>query len=329
MESNFDKAKVGLLALHSMPTSKSSLISLTQFSKKNIELLFNESLLVKNNFNKKLETLKPTSNQKKTAALLFFEPSTRTRFSFEAACVRAGYHPMVLDAIQGTSLEKGESVLDTVLNIEAMRPDFFIIRASGSVELNKIEEQLGVPVINAGWGSVGHPTQALLDTLSLYEKWQTLENKKILFVGDIKHSRVVASHIELAKILNYEVGFCAPKDLLPDLPQDSQQKYFATLNDGLSWADAVMALRVQKERHGSHTFDLDSYQKNYGLNLNSIKNLRTEAWIMHPGPINYGVELEQNILTDKRSLILKQVENGVFLRETIIRKIEKIGRAHV
>lgn len=320
MESNFDKAKVGLLALQPMPTSKSSLISLSQFSKKNIELLFSESLLLKTNFkNKKPEALGPLPEQKKTAALLFFEASTRTRFSFEAACVRAGYHPMVLDSSRGTSLEKGESISDTIFNIEAMRPEFFVIRASSSVELDKIEKQLSVPVINAGWGSVGHPTQALLDALTLYEKWQTLENKKILFVGDIKHSRVVASHFELAKILNYQIGLCAPENFLPDMLQVSQR--FESLNEGLKWADAVMVLRVQKERHDDHIFNLDSYRKNYGLNLDSIKNVKAEAWIMHPGPINYGVELEQNILSDKRSLIIQQVENGVFLREAIIRKL--------
>ena len=322
MESNFDKAKVGLLALYLMPTSKSSLINLSRFSKQNIELLFNESLRLKNNNKNKLN---PSTKNGQTAALLFFEPSTRTRFSFEAACVRAGYHPMVLDGGSGTSLEKGESISDTIFNIEAMRPDFFIIRADGSLDLNKIESQLSVPVINAGWGFQGHPTQALLDGVSLFEKWETLGNKKILFIGDIKHSRVVASHFELAKILNYQIGICAPKDFLPDMKQSSilniEISIFENLNEGLQWADAVMALRVQKERHDGYAFDSDHYKKTYGLNTDNLKKLNPKAWIMHPGPINYGIEMEQDVLSDKRSLVLQQVENGVFLRETLIRKL--------
>lgn len=323
MESNFDKTKVGLLALYLMPTSKSSLINLSKFSKKNIELLFNESLSLKNN--SKNKKLNPSSKNGKTAALLFFEPSTRTRFSFEAACVRAGYHPMILGGSAGTSLEKGESISDTIFNIEAMRPDFFIIRTDGSVDLNKIESQLSVPVINAGWGFHGHPTQALLDGVSLFEKWQTLENKKILFIGDIKHSRVVASHFELAKILNYQIGICAPKDFLPDQQQSlllrSEILHFETVDEGLQWADAVMALRVQKERHDGHFFDSENYKKKYGLNSENLKKLNSKAWIMHPGPINYGIEMEQHVLSDNRSLIMQQVENGVFLRESLIRNL--------
>lgn len=297
------------------------MINLTQHSKITVESLFEKSLKVKSDF-KKSAVQKTWPEGSGTAALLFFESSTRTRFSFESAAIRAGYYPLVLDINTGTSLEKGESVIDTIRNIEAMRPSFFVIRCDKNFDLQKLSEQISVPVINAGWGIQGHPTQALLDSLTLFEKWQTLENKKILFVGDVKHSRVVASHLELSKILNYKIGLCAPQEFQRENAiLDCLQ--FDKLETGLRWADAVIALRVQKERHDGKNFDSATYRLKYGLTESSIKSLGSSAFIMHPGPINYGTELDENILQDSRSLILKQVENGVFLREALIRNIDK------
>lgn len=308
-----------------MPTSKSSLINFSQYTPQKIESLFEQSLSLKNDFHsKKLAPVAKIDQQKnQTAALLFFEPSTRTRFSFEAACVRAGYHPMILDGGAGTSLEKGETIADTVFNIEALRPLFFVIRCNGDLNLEKIASQVSVPVINAGWGLQGHPTQALLDMLSLFEKWQILDKKKILFIGDVKHSRVVASHFELAKILGYEIGVCAPEEFLPHGSADQKFQSFKKLEDGFQWADAVMALRVQKERHDGSRFDTENYRKNFGIGLAQLKQLPSTTFIMHPGPINYGVEMDEVVLSDPRSLILRQVENGVFLREALIRNLFK------
>jgi aspartate carbamoyltransferase catalytic subunit len=302
-----------------MPSSKSSLIKLDRLTTPKIEKLFSDSLTLKQNFNKhQLSSGVYHSGYKGTAALLFFEPSTRTRFSFEAACSRAGYHPLILDGGVGTSLEKGETIEDTIYNIRAMRPMFFIVRCNDLVNLNEIDASISEPVLNAGWGRQGHPTQALLDTLTMFEKWNTLKGKNILFVGDIKHSRVVSSHLELAPILGYKIGFSAPPELLPSVKP--QCEVFTKLDDGLNWADAVIALRVQKERHDSENiFLLEDYREAYGLNLKRIQALKQDGLIMHPGPINYGIELESEILSDPRSCILKQVENGVFLREAIIR----------
>ncbi len=304
-----------------MPTSKSSLINLSQYSRQKIEVLFSESLLLK--AVRKSHKSNDIRHSGKTAALLFFEPSTRTRFSFEAACIRAGVHPLILSGSAGTSLEKGETLADTIYNLNAMRPDLFVIRCNSTLDLSQIAKQLHVPIINAGWGSAGHPTQALLDTLTLFEKWQTLKNKKILFLGDVKHSRVINSHFELAKILDYEIGVCAPDDFLP--PNDNLAIYtrFKKLQDGLNWADAVMALRVQKERHDGYEFNTQQYREFYALNSKQLSGLKVDGWIMHPGPINYGVELEHEVLADPRSLILAQVENGVFLREALIRNLLK------
>ena len=305
-----------------MPSSKSSLITLNDLEKTNIDILFSEALSLKANFNKhQLTSGVYHSGYKGTAALLFFEPSTRTRFSFEAACSRAGYHPLILDGGIGTSIEKGETIEDTIFNIQSMRPLFFVIRCSDLVNLLQLELELGVPVINAGWGKQGHPTQALLDALTIIETIKILKNKNVLFIGDIKHSRVVSSHLELAKKLKYNIGYCAPEEFMP-APAPGTTKIFKKLNEALNWADAVIALRVQKERHDNENlFLLEDYRENFGLSLSSLKNLKSNAVIMHPGPVNYGVEIESEVLKDPRCMILKQVENGVFLREALIRKI--------
>ena len=228
---------------------------------------------------------------------------------------------MILQGAFGSSLEKGETVFDTIKNIEAMQPDIFVIRCDSTTNLQEISETISVPIVNAGWGQQGHPTQALLDALSLFERWQTIERKKILFVGDVRHSRVVASHFELAKKLNYEVGVCAPTNFLPLTAALGSYTEFDQLKQGLEWADAVMALRVQKERHDGTQLDVNSYQNNYGLNQTVLRSLKETSLIMHPGPINYGIEMEANVVHDKRSIILTQVENGVFLREALIRQI--------
>jgi aspartate carbamoyltransferase catalytic subunit len=305
-----------------MPVSKSSLITLNNLDKKNIDILFSESLKLKHNFNQyQLTSGVYHSGYRGAAALLFFEPSTRTRFSFEAACSRAGYHPLILDGSIGTSIEKGESIEDTIFNIQALRPLFFVVRCNDQVNLAQLESQLDVPVINAGWGRQGHPTQALLDALTLVETLQDLKNKNILFVGDIKHSRVVSSHVELSKKLQYNLGFCAPTELLPT-EIDASTSQFSSISEALGWADAVVALRVQKERHDNENlFLIEDYRENFGLNSVTLKNLKAEALIMHPGPVNYGIEIESEFLSDSRCKILKQVENGVFLREALIRKI--------
>ncbi len=306
-----------------MPASKSSLITLNNFQKSSIDSLFSEALLLKTNFNKfQITSGVYHSGYKGTAALLFFEPSTRTRFSFEAACSRAGYHPLILDGGIGTSIEKGETVEDTIFNIQSMRPLFFVVRCNDLVNLAQIESELDVPVINAGWGQQGHPTQALLDALTISEKFKTLDKRNVLFVGDIKHSRVVCSHLELAKKLNYNIGYCAPEEFLPAAAAGTSVQLFKKLQDALTWADVVIALRVQKERHDNENlFLLEDYRENFGLSSTSLKNFKSEGLIMHPGPINYGIEIELDVLKDPRCMILKQVENGVFLREALIRKI--------
>ena len=292
-----------------------SVIDLKSTTPSEIYSLFESALKLKRDFSAQKDI-----PQKGISALLFFEPSTRTRFSFEAACARSGVHPLILSGSAGTSLEKDETLEDTILNIEAMKPLFFVIRAPDSLNLREVAETIHTPIINAGWGKQGHPTQALLDMLTVFEKFNGVEGKRILFVGDIKHSRVVSSHLELAKVLGYKIGYCCPANFLP-ASLDREVMYFSNLSEGLQWAEAVVALRVQKERHTGAAFSVDSYKKQFSINNSTLQNLRADGLLMHPGPINYGIELEKEVLSDSRSQILKLVENGAFVREALIRKV--------
>lgn len=259
-----------------------------------------------------------------TAALLFFEPSTRTRMSFETACHRLGLYPLILDTAGGTSLEKGESVEDSIFNIAAMNPVLFIIRSSGALNFAEICHQLRVPVINAGWGAFGHPTQALLDAFTLFKKWGKLERKKLLVVGDIKFSRVAASHFELSSLLGYEVAVCGPAEFLPSTEETQRKgiRRFDHLKEGLAWADAVMMLRFQFERHSADLqFSEEDVRKNFGLTSETLRLVPPHVQIMHPGPVNHGIEMDDQALRDPRCLVLQQVTNGVFIRQALIEKV--------
>jgi aspartate carbamoyltransferase catalytic subunit len=252
-----------------------------------------------------------------TAALLFFEPSTRTRFSFETACARLGLHPLVLSGAEGTSLSKGESFEDTILNIQAMNPEIFVIRCGDHSPLRGMAERMKKPVINAGWGLQGHPTQALLDAFCWKEQIGDLRGRRLLIIGDIKHSRVAASHTELSQILGYEIAFCGPSEFMPE---SDRFHTFKSLEDGIEWAHAIMVLRVQLERH-AQKISLDSYKTHYQIGKNWLKKMPESMCIFHPGPVNYGIELDQAVSTDPRSQFMNQVEHGVWLRQALLQKI--------
>ncbi|MEK2687583.1 aspartate carbamoyltransferase catalytic subunit [Bdellovibrio sp. GT3] len=251
----------------------------------------------------------------KTGALLFFEASTRTRMSFETACAHLGVYPMLLDGKSGSSLEKGETLEDTVLNVAAMKPAFLVIRSGDDLDFNAIAAQVSMPIINAGWGKKGHPTQALLDAYTIRKHLGSIENQKVLIVGDARHSRVAASHLELAAKLNYEVAFCGPQEFLP---VHAKVKVFETLSEGLKWCSVAMALRVQLERHqGQHS--LGNYRSDFGFTVENLKSLSKDALIMHPGPINQGTEMDTEVLQkDSRCRVLDQVSNGVLIRQAIL-----------
>lgn len=289
-----------------------SVISLSDLTLQQIESTFiNSDFFKSKNVNPLLSDI--------VVANIFFEPSTRTRISFELAAHRLGAKTILLSGKSGSSLEKDESVVDTVLNVAAMKPDLLVIRCGDDLDLQAIHSQIGIPIINGGWGAKGHPTQALLDIATLKSRNRVIRHEKILFVGDIKHSRVVASHLELKNHLSYEVAFCGPADFLPT---NSKIPVFNNLKEGMAWATTVYFLRVQKERHqdtGSNSVKLESFQ----LNSETIKSLKSDSLVMHPGPVNWGVEMTNDILSDSRSLIMEQVNHGVFIRMALIYLVVK------
>lgn len=253
----------------------------------------------------------------KTGALLFFEPSTRTRLSFETACIRSGVYPLLLEGKAGSSLEKGETLEDTILNVNAMNPAFLVVRSGDELNLKELAETIQTPILNAGWGRKGHPTQALLDAYTIYRKLGTCQGQRLLIVGDVKHSRVAASHFELAKILGYEIALCGPANFLPE---QTECKVFQNLEEALSWAHVAMALRVQLERH-VEKHALHEYREKFGFTSKNLKALSGKALILHPGPINHRVEMDTEVLQDPRCKVLKQVSNGVLIRQSLIHMI--------
>lgn len=256
------------------------------------------------------------------AALLFFEPSTRTRFSFEMAAKRLGVSILTLDSAAGTSLSKGETLLDTIENIAAMKPDVLVVRHSGSQEVNEYLRESKIPVINAGDGTDEHPTQALLDAFTVQRRRGKVAGEKVLFVGDIKHSRVAQSDFKLFTRLGMQIGYCGPAELLPDRTQWAKAQRFEDLSSGLEWCDTVMGLRLQQERHtGQDYLDLNDYIQKYRLDLNTLQSLKSDGLIMHPGPYVPEVDLSTDVLKDPRCVIHEQVENGVYVRMVLLAEI--------
>lgn len=288
-----------------------SLLDLRSLKKDTIERIFSESRKAKKG------QLAPCA-EITTAGLLFFENSTRTQQSFEAACHRAGLKPVTFLAGKGTSTEKGESVEDTVRNIAAMGHELLVIRAGDDVDLAHFSKITGKPVVNAGWGKRGHPTQGLLDIFTVSEL-RDLKKCRFLFLGDILHSRVAHSNFELLDLFGVEWGVCGPSELIPE---KLTGKRFEKLEEGLAWANVIMALRYQAERHEtSPEGKFIGYRDRFGLNAERVAKLSKDTLIMHPGPVNKGIEITQEVYDDPRSIILQQVSHGVWLRQAVMTMI--------
>ncbi len=260
-----------------------------------------------------------------TAALLFFENSTRTRMSFESACWRVGLGPVLLDANSGSSLVKGETPEDTILNVAAMDPKVVIVRCGSQLDLEKIDREIKAPVINGGWGSKSHPSQALLDLYTLWRE-RPLEGLKLLIVGDILHSRVASSHFEVFKTMGVQIAGCGPLVFKPKTPIPDFQ-WFDSLHEGLSWCDSVMALRLQLERHSEDVhLEAEDYRIHFGINKNNLSLLKSEALILHPGPVNRGVEITDEVFGDSRCRILDQVNSGLYVRMALLKRVIGEGK---
>jgi len=251
----------------------------------------------------------------KTQINLFFEPSTRTQSSFELAGKRLGADVMSMN-ISNSAIKKGETLIDTAMTLNAMHPDIIVVRHGDSGAPNLLSQKVNCAVINAGDGRREHPTQALLDALTIIKRKGKIQGLKIVICGDILHSRVARSNIYLMNMLGADVNVVAPKTLLPHSIDRLGVKVFSDMKKGLDDCDIVMMLRLQNERmHGSFLPSPREYYEYFGLTPDKLACAKKDALIMHPGPMNRGVEIDTNIADDiNRSLIKEQVEYGVAVR---------------
>ncbi len=261
----------------------------------------------------------------KSMICAFFEPSTRTRLSFQMAALQAGVQTINFDTTH-SSLSKGETLGDTVLNLVAMKPDLLVIRYGDSVELDQLLPTLKVPILSGGSGRNAHPTQALLDAFTILKERGRLSGEKVFIVGDIKHSRVARSNYELLTRLGCEVGFCGPKAMLPLQDEFPKAIYFSSVKEGLAWATVCMGLRIQLERHSAgliagENISESDYHARFGISSSLLKSFANDGIIMHPGPINQGLEFASEVLADHRCRVLQQVTYGVAVRAALIKKV--------
>ena len=253
-----------------------------------------------------------------TQVNLFFENSTRTQSSFEIAGKRLGADVMNM-AVSTSSISKGETVLDTAITINAMQPDFLVVRhqSSGTVEL--LSQKVSCAVINAGDGQHEHPTQALLDALTIRRHYKRLEGLVVAICGDVMHSRVARSNIALLGRMGAHVRVVAPSTLLPSGIENFGVEVFRTMKDGLAGADVVMMLRLQVERmSGAYVPSAREYYHFYGLTEEKLKFAKPGALVMHPGPMNRGVEIDSAVADGPQSVIREQVEMGVATRMAVL-----------
>lgn len=253
-----------------------------------------------------------------TIANLFFENSTRTRISFELAEKRLSADVLNFSA-GGSSVSKGETLIDTVNNILAMKVDMVVMRHPAPGAPVFLSKHIKAQIVNAGDGTHEHPTQALLDAYSIRERLGDVEGKKVVIVGDIMHSRVAISNIYCLKKLGAEVMVCGPLTMIPKHIESMGVQVETDLRRALEWCDVANMLRIQLERQDIKYFpSIREYKMLYGLDLQLLQSLHKEIVIMHPGPINRGVEITSDIADSEHSIILDQVENGVAVRMAVL-----------
>ena len=271
------------------------------------------------------DTVKPKSLNEKTVASLFFEPSTRTRTTFELAAKRLGVDFINID-IANSSTSKGESIVDMIKTLEAMQCNMFIVRHSTSGIPHYIAEQVGnkISVINAGDGTHAHPTQAMLDMYTIKKYKTNFKDLNVAIVGDILHSRVAKSLITSLNILRVNnINIIGPKNLMPENIDKLNVTYSDKLEEGIDQADVIIMLRLQKERMREALISTDDYYKEFGLTKNKIKSAKKDVIVMHPGPINRGIEIDSDVADGPNSVILDQVSAGISIRMAIMSLILK------
>ena len=301
--------------------SVDNLIGIKNLIINDIELIFKTADNFKEIINRPIK--KVPSLRDITIANLFFENSTRTKLSFELAEKRLSADILNFSASQ-SSLKKGESLIDTINNILSMKVDMIVIRHPNAGVPEFISKKVDATIINAGDGAHEHPTQALLDSYSIREALGEIRNKNILIVGDIIHSRVALSNIFALKMQGANVKLCGPNSLMPKYINKLGVEVINNFDEALQWCDVVNMLRIQNERMNKSFFpSVREYVSLYGLNNQRLSKLDRDIIIMHPGPINRGVELTSEIADSKNSIILDQVENGVAIRMAVIYLLAK------
>jgi aspartate carbamoyltransferase catalytic subunit len=253
---------------------------------------------------------------------LFFEASTRTRTSFEIAARRLGADAVSITA-QASSVSKGESLVDTLNTLAAMRPDAIIMRHAASGAPHFLQRHLETPIINAGDGTHEHPTQALLDARTILDHGKALEHLRVAIIGDIAHSRVARSNLYLLSRYGAQIVLCGPASLLPrELERIAPGVILTTsMDEAIRDADVIMMLRVQLERQHEAAFPANEYFQFYGLRLEHLRLAKPDVIVMHPGPINRGREISSEVADSQRSVILNQVENGIAIRMAVLEQV--------
>ena len=293
--------------------SQKNLLGIQDLSISNINYILSEAkqfIKLNRSENKKLDTLRG-----KTQINLFFEPSTRTQSSFELAGKRLGADVMSMNIVN-SAIKKGETLIDTAMTLNAMHPNIIVVRHQDSGACNLLSQKVNCSVINAGDGRREHPTQALLDALTIIEKKEKIQGLKIAICGDILHSRVARSNIYLLNMLGAEVNIVAPTNLMPKNLEKFGVNKFSDMKKGLRDCDIVMMLRLQNERMDSSFLSSKrEYYEYYGLTPDKLDCAKKDALIMHPGPMNRGIEIDTNLADDiNKSVIQEQVELGVAIR---------------
>jgi aspartate carbamoyltransferase catalytic subunit len=296
--------------------STSHLLGIKDLNQNDIEIIFNTADSFKEVINrpiKKVPTLRDV-----TIANLFFENSTRTKLSFELAQKRLSADIINFSA-GSSSVKKGETLIDTANNILSMKVDMLVMRHPNSGAAKFLAKKTNTVIINAGDGTHEHPTQALLDTYSIREKLGNVEGRKVALIGDIKHSRVALSNIFALKKLGAQVMVCGPTTLIPKYIKELGVLVENNLEKALKWCDVANMLRIQLERQDIQYFpSLREYTYQFQLNREILNKIQKPITILHPGPVNRGIEITSEIADSEHSLILNQVENGVAIRMAII-----------
>jgi aspartate carbamoyltransferase catalytic subunit len=296
--------------------SVNHLLGIKGLKEKDIQLIFETADNFKNIINrpiKKVPSLRDT-----TIANIFFENSTRTKLSFELAEKRLSAD-VINFAASSSSVSKGETLIDTVNNILAMKVDMVVMRHPYPGAAQFLSKHIKAQIVNAGDGAHEHPTQALLDAYSIREKYGDVAGKKVVIVGDILHSRVALSNILCLQLLGAQVKVCGPITLIPKYIESLGVQVEYDLRKALEWCDVANMLRIQLERQDIKYFpSLREYAMLYGLDKILLNSLKKEITVMHPGPINRGVEITSDVADSKQSIILDQVENGVAIRMAVL-----------